>query len=152
MLFDGMTTSEALQKLQRYCAYQERSPFEVERKLQQIGLPRDRHEEVVAQLMEDNFLDEYRFTEAYTRGKLNQKQWAPRRIRMGLQEHRIPRVTIDRILGQVDQGVVDANALYLVERWFESKSKEKLTAALQRRGYDFELITSTYNTVRSQRG
>ncbi|MDC1028338.1 regulatory protein RecX [Schleiferiaceae bacterium] len=147
-----MTTSEALQRLQRYCSYQERSPFEVDRKLQQLGLPRDRHEEVIAQLMEDSFLDEYRFTEAYTRGKLNQKQWAPRRIRMGLQEHRIPRVTIDRILRQVDQGLVDANALYLVERWFESKSKEKLTAALQRRGYDFELITSTYNTVRSQRG
>jgi regulatory protein len=147
-----MTTSEALQKLQRYCAYQERSLFNVERKLQQIGLPRDRHEEVIAQLMEDSFLDEYRFTEAYTRGKLNQKQWAPRRIRMGLQEHKIPRVTIDRILGQVDQHIVDANALYLVERWFESKSKEKLTAALQRRGYDFELIAATYNAVMSQRG
>jgi regulatory protein len=147
-----MTTSEALQKLQRYCAYQERSLFNVERKLQQIGLPRDRHEEVIAQLMEDSFLDEYRFTEAYTRGKLNQKQWAPRRIRMGLQEHKIPRVTIDRILGQVDQHIVDTNALYLVERWFESKSKEKLTAALQRRGYDFELIAATYNAVMSQRG
>ena len=147
-----MTTSEALQKLQRYCAYQERSPFEVERKLQKIGLPRDRHEEVIAQLMEDSFLDEYRFTEAYTRGKLNQKQWAPRRIRMGLNEHRIPRVTIDRILRQVDQRVVEANALYLVERWFESKTKEKLTAALQRRGYSFELIASTYDVVRSQRG
>ena len=146
-----MTTSEALQKLQRYCAYQERSPFEVERKLQQIGLPRDRHEHVIAQLMEDSFLDEYRFTEAYTRGKLNQKQWAPRRIRLGLQEHRIPRVTIDRVLRQIEQRVVDANALYLVERWFDSKSKEKLTAALQRRGYDFELIASTYNRVRSQR-
>ena len=147
-----MTTSEALQKLQRYCAYQERSPFEVDRKLQKIGLPRDRHEEVIAQLMEDSFLDEYRFTEAYTRGKLNQKQWAPRRIRMGLNEHRIPRVTIDRILRQVDQRVVEANALYLVERWFESKTKEKLTAALQRRGYSFELIASTYDVVRSQRG
>ena len=147
-----MTTSEALQKLQRYCAYQERSHFNVERKLQQIGLPRDRHEEVIAQLMEDSFLDEYRFTEAYTRGKLNQKQWAPRRIRMGLQEHKIPRVTIDRVLGQVDQHIVDTNALYLVERWFESKSKEKLTAALQRRGYDFELIAATYNAVMSQRG
>ena len=146
-----MTTSEALQKLQRYCAYQERSPFEVEPKLQKIGLPRDRHEEVIAQLMEDSFLDEYRFTEAYTRGKLNQKQWAPRRIRLGLQEHRIPRVTIDRVLRQIEQRVVDANALYLVERWFDSKSKEKLTAALQRRGYDFELIASTYNRVRSQR-
>jgi len=147
-----MTTSEALQKLQHYCSYQERSPFEVDRKLQQLGLPRDRHEEVIAQLMEDSFLDEYRFTEAYTRGKLNQKQWAPRRIRMGLNEHRIPRVTIDRILRQVDQRVVEANALYLVERWFESKTKEKLTAALQRRCYSFELIASTYDVVRSQRG
>lgn len=147
-----MTTSEALQKLQRFCAYQERSPFEVERKLQQLGLPRDRHEEVVAQLMADNFLDEYRFTEAFTRGKLNQKQWAPRRIRMGLQEHRIPRVTIDRILGQIDQDLVASNARYLVERWFESKSKEKLAAALQRRGYAFELIASTYDAVRNQRG
>ena len=147
-----MTTSEALQKLQHYCSYQERSPFEVDRKLQQLGLPRDRHEEVIAQLMEDSFLDEYRFTEAYTRGKLNQKQWAPRRIRMGLNEHRIPRVTIDRILRQVDQRVVEANALYLVERWFESNTKEKLTAALQRRGYSFELIASTYDVVRSQRG
>jgi SOS response regulatory protein OraA/RecX len=71
---------------------------------------------------------------------------------MGLNEHRIPRVTIDRILRQVDQRVVEANALYLVERWFESKTKEKLTAALQRRGYSFELIASTYDVVRSQRG
>jgi len=96
-----MTTSEALQKLQHYCAYQERSPFEVKRKLTLIKLPKERHEEVIATLMEENFLDEYRFAEAFTAGKLNQKHWAPKRIRMGLQEHRIPRVTIDRILNQI---------------------------------------------------
>jgi len=45
-----MTTSEALQKLRRYCAYQERSPFEVYRKLGLLGLPKDRQEEVVASL------------------------------------------------------------------------------------------------------
>jgi regulatory protein len=146
-----MTTSEALQKLQRYCAYQERSPFEVERKLQQLGLPRDRHEEVVAQLMTDNFLDEYRFAEAFTRGKLNQKQWAPRRIRMGLQEHRIPRVTVDRILGQIDPSVVEANALYLADRWYASKTKAQLTSALQRRGYDYETINTAYEEVERQR-
>ena len=70
---DTMTTSEALSKLQNYCAYQERSPFEVSRKLDLLKLPRNRQEEVLATLMEDNFLDEYRFAEAYTRGKLNQK-------------------------------------------------------------------------------
>jgi len=142
-----MTTSEALQKLQRYCAYQERSPFEVERKLVAIGLPRDRHEEVIVALMEDNFLDEYRFAEAYTRGKLNQKMWAPRRIKMGLQEHRIPRVTIDRVLRQIPEDRVEENALSLANRWSGSKTKEQLTAAMQRRGYSYEVIQSAYLQV-----
>ena len=142
-----MTTSEALQKLQRYCAYQERSPFEVERKLAQLGLPRERHEEVIATLMEENFLDEYRFAEAFTRGKLNQKHWAPMRIKMGLKEHRIPRVTIDRILNQVDPELIEKNALYLADRWFDSKTKEQLTAAMQRRGYSFDMIHLAYEKV-----
>ncbi|MEY2964112.1 MAG: hypothetical protein RL754_1373 [Bacteroidota bacterium] len=146
-----ITEQEALQKLQRYCAYQERSPFEVERKLQSLGLPRDRHENVVASLMEENFLDEYRFAEAYTRGKLNQKQWAPFRIEVGLREHRIPTVTITRILAEVDHTTVQANALYLAERWFSSKTKEQLTAAMQRRGYSFDDISKAYEIVSAER-
>lgn len=147
-----MTTSEALQKLQHYCAYQERSPFEVKRKLTLIKLPKERHEEVIATLMEENFLDEYRFAEAYTKGKLNQKHWAPKRIRMGLQEHRIPNVTIDRILNQIDPELIEKNALYLADRWFSSKTKEQLTAAMQRRGYSFEMINTTYEQVQLEKG
>ena len=112
-----MTTSEALQKLQHYCAYQERSPFEVKRKLGLIKLPKERHEEVIATLMEENFLDEYRFAEAFTRGKLHQKHWAPKRIRMGLQEHRIPSVTINRILNQIDPELIDMLIAYEDKRF-----------------------------------
>ena len=147
-----MTTSEALQKLQHYCAYQERSPFEVKRKLGLLKLPKERHEEVIATLMEENFLDEYRFAEAFTRGKLNQKHWAPKRIRMGLQEHRIPSVTINRILNQIDPELIEKNALYLADRWFSSKTKEQLTAAMQRRGYSFEMIHRAYDTISQDRG
>ncbi|MGB0182912.1 MAG: regulatory protein RecX [Schleiferiaceae bacterium] len=146
-----MTTSEALQKLQHYCAYQERSPFEVKRKLGLIKLPKERHEEVIATLMEENFLDEYRFAEAFTRGKLHQKHWAPKRIRMGLQEHRIPSVTISRILNQIDPELIEKNALYLADRWFSSKTKEQLTAAMQRRGYSFEMINKAYDTISQDR-
>lgn len=146
-----MTTSEALQKLQHYCAYQERSPFEVKRKLGLIKLPKERHEEVIATLMEENFLDEYRFAEAFTRGKLNQKHWAPKRIRRGLQEHRIPSVTISRILNQIDPELIEKNALYLADRWFSSKTKEQLTAAMQRRGYSFEMINKAYDTISQDR-
>jgi regulatory protein len=146
-----MTTSEALQKLRRYCAYQERSPFEVYRKLGLLGLPKDRHEEVVASLMEENFLDEYRFAEAYCQGKLNQKHWAPYRISIGLREHRIPKVTIDRILNQIPQERVEENALYLADRWFSSKTKEQLAAAMQRRGYSFEMINWAHQRVEEER-
>ena len=139
-----MTIAEALQKLQHYCAYQERSPFEVKRKLDLIKLPKKNHEEVIATLMEENFLDEYRFAEAFTQGKLNQKHWAPRRIRAGLQEHRIPAVTISRIISSVDPDKVWKNALYLANRWLKSKTKEQLTAAMQRRGYSFEMIKKAY--------
>ena len=142
-----MTISEAFQKLQHYCAYQERSPFEVKRKLRLIKLPSKFHEEVIATLMEENFLDEYRFAEAFVRGKINQKHWAPRRIRAGLQEHRIPKVSIDRILSEVDPTLIEKNALYLVDRWFNSKTKEQLTAAMQRRGYSFEMIGRAYQIV-----
>lgn len=142
-----MTTSEALHKLRRYCAYQERSPFEVYRKLGVLGLPKDRHEEVMASLMEENFLDEYRFAEAYCQGKLNQKYWAPYRIGIGLREHRIPKVTIDKILNQIPEDRVEENALYLADRWFSSKTKEQLAAAMQRRGYSFELINRMYQRV-----
>ena len=100
--------------------------------------------------MEDNFLDEYRFAEAYTRGKLNQKHWAPRKIQVGLRQHRIPTVTIDRIVGLIDSNTIYKNALYLVNRWFMSKSKEQLTASLQRRGYDYEIIVKAYEEIKEQ--
>jgi len=146
-----MTTLEALQKLKHYCAYQERSPFEVKRKLGLMKFPKERHEEVIATLMEENFLDEYRFAEAYCQGKLNQKHWAPYRISTGLREHRIPKVTIDRILNQIPDMRVEENALYLADRWFSSKNKEQLTAAMQRRGYSFEMINRAYHRVEEER-
>jgi regulatory protein len=143
-----MTTSLALQKLRKYCAYQERSPFEVYRKLGSLGLPKERQEEVVASLMEENFLDEFRFAEAFCQGKLNQKHWAPYRISIGLREHRIPKVTVDHVIAQIPQKKVEENAFYLVERWFQSKTRNKLFGAMQRRGYSLEMISRVYDIIK----
>ncbi|MEL0025918.1 MAG: RecX family transcriptional regulator, partial [Schleiferiaceae bacterium] len=89
--------------------------------------------------------------EAYCQGKLNQKHWAPYRISIGLREHRIPKVTIDRILNQIPDKRVEENALYLADRWFSSKTKEQLAAAMQRRGYSFEMIHRAYQWVEEER-
>ena len=68
-----------------------------------------------------------------------------------MREHRIPKVTIDRILNQIPEERVQENALYLADRWFSSKTKEQLTAAMQRRGYSFEMINRAYNKVEEER-
>jgi SOS response regulatory protein OraA/RecX len=68
-----------------------------------------------------------------------------------LREHRIPKVTIDRILNQIPQQRVEENALYLADRWFSSKTKEQLTAAMQRRGYSFEMINWAHQRVEEER-
>jgi len=60
-------------------------------------------------------------------------------------------VTINRILNQIDPDLIEKNAMYLTDRWFNSKTKEQLTAALQRRGYYFEMINKAYNRVEEER-
>jgi len=60
-------------------------------------------------------------------------------------------VTIDRILKQVPQERVEENALYLADRWFNSKTKEQLAAAMQRRGYSFEMINWAHQRVEEER-
>lgn len=134
-----MVLREAQKKLERFCAYQERSPLEVERKMRSLGIVSvEERDHLMAQLMEDGFLDEYRFAELFIKSKLNQKQWAPFRIELELREHGIPQVLVQRLLNEVDAAQVEANACYLARRWRASKTDQQLMAALQRRGYSYE--------------
>ncbi len=75
-----ISQDEALRRMQRYCAYQERSHKEVRSKLLNLGIYGDSLEEIMAQLITDNFLNEERFARAYARGKFHMKQWGRRRI------------------------------------------------------------------------
>lgn len=93
--------SEALQKLQRYCAYQERSHKEVRGKLLDLGIYGDDLEEVIAQLIADNFLNEERFARAYARGKFRMKQWGRRRIVQELKRHQVSEYSIRKALEEI---------------------------------------------------
>jgi regulatory protein len=49
---------DALEKLQRYCAYQDRCHQQVRKKLLDLGIYGDELEEIIAELIEEKFLDE----------------------------------------------------------------------------------------------
>jgi regulatory protein len=91
-----LTPAEALPKIQKYCAYQERSHKEVRNKLFEYNLWPTEVEEVISQLITDNFLNEERFAKAYAGGKFRIKKWGKLKIvnelnRLGLTERCINR-------------------------------------------------------------
>jgi regulatory protein len=92
----------ALAKAENFCAYQERSQHEVRNKLYEWGLWTDAVENIIVQLIGDNFLNEERFAKAYVQGKFKQKHWGRIKITQGLKLKKVPDVLIKKALKTID--------------------------------------------------
>lgn len=74
------SVEEAVAKMERYCAYQERCHKEVRQKLRELRMIPDAIDFIIAHLIEQNFLSEERFAKSFARGKFHQKKWGRVRI------------------------------------------------------------------------
>ncbi len=81
--------SEILQKLARYCAYQERCVQELEQKMKTFEVPSSDYPFYLAWLRENNYLNEARFVEIFVRSKFNQKSWGRTKINFELRKRGI---------------------------------------------------------------
>ena len=77
---DFFTIKQATQKLEHYCAYQDRCHEEVVQKLRTMKMDADEIDTIIVQLITDNFLNEERFACSYARGKHRIKHWGKIRI------------------------------------------------------------------------
>jgi regulatory protein len=69
------TPTEALSKIYRYCAYQERSHSEVKNKLFSFGLHSDDADQILSRLITEGFVNEERFAKAFAGGKFRMQKW-----------------------------------------------------------------------------
>src|SRR6478609_905032 len=79
-----LTKAEAFQKASSFCAYQERTQQEVRDKLWELQVNRDWIEEIISQLIVENFINEERFAKAFAGGKFRIKKWGKVKIVMEL--------------------------------------------------------------------
>lgn len=116
-----MSTAPDLQRwiteMERFCAYQERSPNEIRLKLVRKGLHEGQIEAVIKHLTSHNFLNEHRFVEAYIQGKFKIKGWGKNKIKAGLKTHRIPEPLIQSGLSQLETNDQDKR----LADWLEKK-------------------------------
>ena len=97
-----MTQNEAIEKMKKYCAYQERSQSEVRQKLYGFGLNIDEIENALCCLIEQNFLNEERFAKTFARGKFRQKKWGKVKIKQHLKQKQISDYCIKTALEEID--------------------------------------------------
>ena len=105
-------------KAESYCAYQERSQFEIRNKLYEWGLHQKDVEEIISELIELNFLNEERFALAYSLGKFRIKGWGKNKIKQGLKLKRIPDKLIIKSLKSID----DNDYLIMLRKILQKKS------------------------------
>ncbi|MDB5253030.1 MAG: RecX family transcriptional regulator [Flaviaesturariibacter sp.] len=97
-----LTKEQAVQKLRQYCAYQERSHAEVVSKMWDLGVYRSDHDEILASLIEDDFLNESRFAEAFVGGRFRMKDWGRKKIYYGLKEKKVSEYIIKKAMQTID--------------------------------------------------
>ena len=88
-------------KAESYCAYQERSQQEIRNKLYDWGLHQQDVEQIISELISENFLNEERFAMAYTLGKFRIKAWGKLKIKQGLRLKGVPEKLIAKSLNAI---------------------------------------------------
>ena len=141
------TPEEALAKLQKYCAYQERSHHEVRYKLVDIGIYGDKLEEIMSALISDDYLNEERFARAFARGKFRMKHWGRIKIKMALKQKRVSDYCIRKGLSEINdeeyhQTLQDliSKRLILTKESNTFTKRRKIADFCLRKGYESELV------------
>ena len=145
-----LTKEQALQKLKHYCAYQERCHSEVKEKLFSLGIWKKDHDEIVATLIEESYLNEERFAIAFASGRFRIKQWGRVKIKYELKQKQVSEYSIKKALKQIDEDdyLKVLNKL-TKEKYASLKNeqhlirKKKTIDYLMQKGFEPQLITNS---------
>lgn len=142
-----ISQAEALDKLERYCAYQDRCHQEVRQKLYDLGVYGDSANEIIADLITENFLNEERFARSYARGKFRMKKWGRARIKLELKRRNISAYCIKKAMEELEEFDYDDTLLTLLEKKYPQirepnafKKRGKLAKYAIGKGYEAHLV------------
>ena len=139
--------TQMLQKTEAFCAYQERSSFEVIEKLKRMGAEDGEILQVLNALIDAKFLDDERFAKAYAVGKLRIKHWGVNKIKQGLQLKRIDRELIAQAIAAMydEENYIGILQQVAQRKWQELHKekdpwmrKQKLFRFLASRGFNYD--------------
>ena len=152
-----LTPNQARPKIEKYCSYQERSQWQVRKKLMDYGLTAVDADTMLVDLIRDNFINEERFTRAFVFGKFKTKGWGKKKIQQGLLAVGVnPKLIQKTLLELPSEDYSDKLEIIAQKKWKLIKGNTtferqvKLQRFLLGRGYDLEEVIEVTKQIASE--
>ena len=136
-----------LQKIRHYCSYQERCISEVEQKLKNFTVQREKIPAIINQLQKEGYLDEERFAKAFAGGKFRLNKWGRHKIEFEMKIRGIPELMIQEGMVEIDEAeYLQTLRELMIHKFNEIKLdknvniREKILNFAYGKGYEMELI------------
>jgi len=145
----------ALQKAKHYCAYQERCHSEVRDKLYSFKLHKNEVEQLLTQLIEEDFLNEERFAIAYAGGHFRTKQWGKEKIKYALKQKQVSDYCIRKALAAISASDYNKTFFNVAGKKLATLKSEKnifikkrkIKDYLQQKGFEIKLVNDYLKTL-----
>jgi regulatory protein len=119
-----------------------------------VKIPYSLHDNVIVELIKDDFLNEERFVFSFVRGKFRIKKWGKIKLRNELFQRNITSFLINNAIGQINDNdymeTFDEIALKKfnnLNNETDLSSKKKFVTYLQYRGWETDLIFKKVNVL-----
>ena len=142
-----LTPDQVLDKMAKYCAYQERCVKDVREKLKTYDIPLEEKEKILDYLLDNRFVNDERFANSFVRGKVNQSGWGVNKIRFHLMQKGIAKELIEAALGQTDEEAYRQRLIEILKTKSKTvkadsdfEKKRKLAAYAMQKGFEGNLV------------
>ena len=92
-----------LEKMRSYCMYQERCIQEVKKKLTRLQVVPKTKSKIINHLIDDDYLNEVRFTKSFIQGKLRIKKWGRIKLNYELKMRGVKKFIIDEEINKISK-------------------------------------------------
>ena len=145
---------ETRNRIRTWCDLQERAHSHVVKKLYSWGVYRDEIDQIISELISDNYLNEERFARAFVSGKFRIKKWGWNKIETELKRKQVSKYSIAIAKKELEEEDYLGTLKQLIEKkrpLVKAKSDWELNQKLIRfamsKGYTYEDIQSVMGDI-----
>jgi len=147
-----------IELLKRFCAYQERCIADVKLFAFKKQIPKNIIDSAIPILINENFIDEKRFTQSFARGKFSQNKWGRIKIRFELLQRGISESLTMEAIHSIDEDEYKQTIKKLILQKLEQLKDEedtqirfqKTVQYLNSKGFEYEIVKPILSEIQKQ--